>query len=294
MEKSVEFLDFEILSAIKNAKPTQKQWHPPSFKKTTMYRCPPVLSPILAARERIKQDAYMKRRLANVGKSVDNTCPKSYASGWNRRPNPKKKQLDNDRKALIQQDNRLLLERISDIMQHNNLEQHAGTRKYTDRMSNIGGRRAQLKKINQNNKQILKRLDKTTAYYDNRIAAKDWKMYRGHLEHMGTFAYKGGGRMNGSVQKILARAGKGMSKRSPNSRKKVVKRASTASGTRRRSKPNKKEELNPSGPLSKSVRHSMSAGGMTSGMGTDYDQGVLSKQVKEPKTKVKKVKKKRH
>ena len=151
-------------------------------------------------------------------------------------------------------------------------------------MSNIGGRRAQLKKINQNNKQILKRLDKTTAYYDNRIAAKDWKMYRGHLEHMGKFAYKGGGRMNGSVQKILARAGKGMSKRSPNSRKKVVKRASTASGTRRRSKPNQKE-LNPSGPLSKSVRHSMSAGGMTSGMGTDYDQSVIKKVKKKGKKK---------
>ena len=223
-----------------------------------MYRCPPVLSPILAARERIKQDAYMKRRLKNVGKSVDNTCPKSLASGWARRPNPKKKQLDNDRKALIQQDNRLLLTRISDIMQHNNLDQHAGTRKYTERMSNIGGRRAQLKTINKTNKLILGRLNSTTAYYDNRIAAKDWKMYRHHLEHMGTFAYKGGGVMNGSVQKILARAGMSK-KRSPNSKKKVIKRASTASGRRR------KKDLNPSGPLSRSVRtKSAGSGGLTS------------------------------
>jgi len=222
-----------------------------------MYRCPPVLSPILAARERIKQDAYMKRRLKNVGKSVDNTCPKSYASGWNRRPNPKKMQLDNDRKALIQQDNRLLLERISDIMQHNNLDQHASTRKYTSRMSNIGGRRAELKKINSNNKLILKRLNKTTAYYDNRIAAKDWKVMSHHLEHMGTYAYKGGGIMNGSVQKILARAGMGAT--SPKTKKKKIKRASTASGTRRKKKLQQKL-IKSSSQLSKDVRGSMSAG----------------------------------
>ena len=225
-----------------------------------MYRCPPVLSPILAAKERIRQDKIMKNRLKNVGKSVDNTCPKSYASGWNRRPNPKKQQLINDRKALIQQDNRLLLERISDIMQHNHLDQHAGTRKYTDRMSNIGGRRAQLKIINKTNKIILGRLKKTTAYYDNRVAAKDWKMYRHHLEHMGTYAYKGGGVMNGSVQKILAGAGK--SKRSPNSKKKVIKRASTAGHRRRHRQKQSKKNLNNSGPLSKSIRHSISAGQM--------------------------------
>ena len=240
-----------------------------------MYRCPPVLSPILAARERIKQDAYMKRRLKSVGKSVDNNCPRSLASGWARRPNPKKKQLDNDRKALIQQDNRLLLERISDIMQHNNLDQHASTRKYTERMSNIGGRRAQLKKINTSNKQILKRLNKTTAYYDNSIAAKDWKVYRHHLEHMGTFAYKGGGKMNGSVQKILAKAGLASAGTSPKTKKKKIKRASTASGQRRKRKQKQENnQLLKSGPLSKNVRGSMSAG-LPQG-GTDGNKLVTS------------------
>ena len=88
-------------------------------------------------------------------------------------------------------------------------------------MSNIGGRRAELSKINTTNKIILERLNKTTAYYDNSIAAKDWKVYRKHLEHMGTYAYKGGGKMNGSVQNILKRGLKG------------TRRAATASGRRR-------------------------------------------------------------
>ncbi len=167
----------------------------------------------------------MKKRLRSVTKSVDNNCPHSFRDGWSRRPNPKKQQLINERKALIQQDNRLLLERISDIMQHNNLDQHATTRKYTDRMSNIGGRRAQLRKINTDNKIILQRLQGTTAYYDNRIAAADWKVFRKHLEHMGTYAYKGGGKMNGSVQKILKQGLKPRGK---------TRRAATASGQRRR------------------------------------------------------------
>ena len=217
-----------------------------------MYRCPPVLSPILAARERIRQDQIMKRRLKNVKLSVDNKCPKSAASGWGRRPNPKKQQLLNDRKALIQQDNRLLLERISDIMQHNNLDQHAGTRKYTERMSNIGGRRAALKKINKTNKQILGRIEKTTAYYDNRIAARDWKVMSHHLEHMGTYAYKGGGVMNGSVQVILAKAGMSMRPKKPKTAPK---------GARRRKSKSKSKGLSlESGPLSKNVRNSISAG----------------------------------
>ena len=78
---------------------------------------PAVLSPILQARERLKQDAYMKKRLKNVTCSVDNSCPKAYASGWHKRPNRKKLALERDRKMLVEQDNRLLLQRISDIMQ---------------------------------------------------------------------------------------------------------------------------------------------------------------------------------
>jgi hypothetical protein len=131
-------------------------------------------------------------------------------------------------------------------MQHNNLDQHAGTRKYTERMSNIGGRRAALKKINTKNKQILGRLEKTTAYYDNRIAARDWKVMSHHLAHMGTYAYKGGGVMNGSVQKILAKAGM-----SP-------KPKTAPKGARRRKSKSKGVRLE-SGPLSKIVRKSISA-----------------------------------
>jgi uncharacterized membrane protein YcjF (UPF0283 family) len=59
----------------------------------------------------------MKRRLKNVTCSVDNSCPKAYASGWHKRPNRKKLALERDRKMLVEQDNRLLLQRISDIMQ---------------------------------------------------------------------------------------------------------------------------------------------------------------------------------
>ena len=106
------------------------------------------------------------------------------------------------------------------------MDQFASTRKYTDRMSNIGGRRVELNRINTTNKQILDRLNKTTAYYDNSNAAKDWKVFRKHLEHMGKYAYKGGGKLNGSVQQILK---KGL----PKANDSRTRRAATASGRRR-------------------------------------------------------------
>ena len=82
-----------------------------------MHSEPAILSPILQARERLKQDAYMKKRLKSVTCSVDFSCPKAYASGWHKRPNRKKIALERDRNMLIAQNNRLLLQRISDIMQ---------------------------------------------------------------------------------------------------------------------------------------------------------------------------------
>ena len=93
-------------------------------------------------------------------------------------------------------------------------------------MSNIGGRRAELHRINTRNKEILVRLKNTTAYYNNQESAKDWKVYRKHLEHMGKYAYKGGGKMNGSVQKILQ---KGL----PKPTDALKHRAATASGRQR-------------------------------------------------------------
>ena len=111
-------------------------------------------------------------------------------------------------------------------------------------MSNIGGRRAELNRINTTNKLILDRLNKTTAYYDNSNAAKDWKVFRKHLEHMGKYAYKGGGKMNGSVQKILQRG-------LPKANNARARRAATASGRRRMHTPQ------PDRNLSSQVRKSM-------------------------------------
>ena len=177
-----------------------------------MYRQPAVLNPLLEAKERLRKDHILRQRLKKVTKSVDNSCPYSFRPSFSRRPNRKKEQLIRERKNLIEQNNRLLLERISDIMQHNNLDQHAGTRKYTAKMSNIGGRIANLKKINTDNKIMLDRLRNTAAYYDNRIAASDWKVYKKHLQHMGTYAYKGGGRLNGSVEKLTRKVSREMAK----------------------------------------------------------------------------------
>ena len=172
----------------------------------TMDRAMTIGNPILYAKGKIKENKWMRDRLLSVQSTVDNKCPHSYANGRSRRPNIKKLRLIEDRKRTIAQDNAIMLKSISNIMRHNNIDTWAKTRKYVPRMSNIGGRKKKLKFIQWENKILFDRINSATPWISNQAIKKDFDRQMRHLRHMGEYAYRGGGKKNGSFDKYWQHA----------------------------------------------------------------------------------------
>ena len=158
-------------------------------------------NPILYAKGKIKENRWMRKRLLSVQSTVDNKCPKSYMNRKFRRKNLKKAQLEEDRRRTITQDNTIMLKSISSIMRRNNIDTWASTRKYVPGMSNVQARKKHLRFINWENKILHKRIMSTTPWISNKEMKDSFENQLKHLRHMGEYAYKGGGKKNGSFDK---------------------------------------------------------------------------------------------
>ena len=120
---------------------------------------PPTMDESLCARiERAKKRAVHRHRLATMTSSVDSSCPRSQLRG--RRKNPKKAQLDEDRFALIERENRLMLISMSKIMLRQPIKKHPSH----VRSLNLQQRQRDMKRINYDNQLLLSRIEKTTPY----------------------------------------------------------------------------------------------------------------------------------
>ena len=63
-----------------------------------------------------------KKKLRTIKANVDNSCPASYAKGRPR--NLKREQLMEERFTEIERENRILLQKMSRIMQTNTIDTH--------------------------------------------------------------------------------------------------------------------------------------------------------------------------
>ena len=130
-------------------------------KRSGTYRrlSPLTMDESLCARiERAKKRAVHRHRLATMTSSVDSSCPRSQLRG--RRTNPKKAQLDEDRFALIERENRLMLISMSKIMLRQPIKKHPSH----VRSLNLQQRQRDMKRINYDNQLLLSRIEKTTPY----------------------------------------------------------------------------------------------------------------------------------
>ena len=108
--------------------------------------------------ERAKKRQVHRHRLATMKSSVDTSCPKSQLRG--RRTNPKKAQLDEDRFAAIERENRKLLIHMSKIMLRQPEKKHTSHVKSL----NLPQRQRDMKRINYENQLLLDRIKKTDPY----------------------------------------------------------------------------------------------------------------------------------
>jgi len=155
-----------------------------------MYRRMMVQNRICEKKDMERKKRSYRRRLKRVTKSVDNEVPYSYRNvkkGVKRR-NLKKEQMQEERFTAIERDNRMLLEKMSWIMQHNSIDMHNTSRQFCKSL-NYPHRVARLKKINQKNKVMLQRIQKTKPYYDVQKWEQERVVLEKHLEHMGEYPY---------------------------------------------------------------------------------------------------------
>lgn len=125
----------------------------------------PASSKMLAKRWDDKARDMHKKKLKNVKSTVDNKPPKTY---MHLQLKLKKLQLEEERLATVERDNRLLLEKMSSIMTRKGMDNRND---YERKSLSVQKRQQHLLKIAHENQAILKRIDAKQPHY----TAKAWE-----------------------------------------------------------------------------------------------------------------------
>jgi E3 ubiquitin-protein ligase TRIP12 len=111
-----------------------------------------------------------RERLRNMKPAIDNKPPKRHN---HLRKNMKREQMMEERFAQIERENRLLLEKMSYIMQRNTLDNKSSALKYGQSL-NKAFRKRELQRITQENQAILRRIQAREPNYNH----LDWEESR--------------------------------------------------------------------------------------------------------------------
>eukprot|EP01006_Ploeotia_vitrea_P038444 TRINITY_DN66235_c5_g2_i1.p1 TRINITY_DN66235_c5_g2~~TRINITY_DN66235_c5_g2_i1.p1 ORF type:complete len:739 (-),score=444.79 TRINITY_DN66235_c5_g2_i1:32-2110(-) len=111
---------------------------------------------------------------------VDNKPPPQFAHLQNR---TKKEQMMEERLHKIEQDNRLLLKKMTYIMSHNTIDNNNKQWK-PKRSLNASRRRKEMDRINRDNQQILQRIQSAKAFYNHRDWDRHAKVHTDYLKNI--------------------------------------------------------------------------------------------------------------
>lgn len=123
-----------------------------------------------------RQDAH-KKKLAEMKCSIDNSEPKRHL---HLRKNLKKEQLQEERYAEIERDNRLLLEKMSFIMSHSNYEENQNYAHSLNREQ----RKRELQRITKENQHILARIQAAEPTYNVGIWVEHEKQHQEYMKNI--------------------------------------------------------------------------------------------------------------
>ena len=114
-----------------------------------------------------RQEAH-RAQLAKIKPTIDNKMPKTMQKTGASKSNAKKQQLLEDRYAQIERDNRILLEKMSNIMRSKKggIDTENPHAKYS-RSLNRESRRKDLQKITRENQRILNAIQSSEPFYSH-------------------------------------------------------------------------------------------------------------------------------
>ncbi|KAJ3082150.1 hypothetical protein HDU99_003524 [Rhizoclosmatium hyalinum] len=165
--------------------PEDKAWNWKHYH--TLY---PVANKLLAKKwDDISREKHLKK-LANIKKSVDDRPPPKYI---HLKANLKRVQMEQERQVAIRRNNRILIEKMSDITKHEHLvegqEEHDARVELFAR-GNEHHRKQKNDRIHQENLAILQRLEGSKSDYDHEKIKMESGMRLHHLKTISTFPQK--------------------------------------------------------------------------------------------------------
>jgi hypothetical protein len=133
----------------------------------------PSSSKLLAARWEATEYEKHRRALATVRPTVDTSAPPRPAHIQDKR---KTRQLEEERLATVERDNRILLEKMGTIMRGRGMVDHINHyRDFTQRTLNTERRRRESEAVARENQRMLHTLSAAKPHYNVQKWEQDWK-----------------------------------------------------------------------------------------------------------------------
>ncbi|EQC39829.1 hypothetical protein SDRG_03249 [Saprolegnia diclina VS20] len=121
-----------------------------------------------------------KKKLSTIKSCIDNSEPTRPA---HLRKNLKKEQMKEERYATIERENRILLEKMSFIMQHDTLDNKNDSIKHGHSL-NKGQRKRDLQRITAENQSILRRIQTRQPTYDHVQWEEEAKLHEKYAQNI--------------------------------------------------------------------------------------------------------------
>lgn len=146
----------------------------------------PCQNKLLARKYEAARYEAHRKRVGAAKQDIDNGAPKTY---MHLHVKLKKIQLEEERLAVIERDNRMLLEKMSKIMRTQGQVDHRN--EYEHKSINRRTRQYELLRITQENQAILKRIQARKPDIDTEALSNDFSKsehYAGDLTHFPTYS----------------------------------------------------------------------------------------------------------
>lgn len=125
------------------------------------------------------QQELHRARLKSIKPSIDNQEPRVFTHLHTKK---KREQLLLDRYSQIEKENRILLEKMAEIMGRPTFQPKPNVVQL--RSLNAEARRRRLKRITEENQQILKRIQTAGPNYDHRVWDQHWETHQSYLKNL--------------------------------------------------------------------------------------------------------------
>jgi len=123
-----------------------------------------------------------RRRVNTARSSLDTNPPKTYSHLQSKL---KKHQIDDDRRALRERDDRILRERITDYQQNGKTNP---SYKYSSKSLNEGRRTRESKRMTQENEEILSRIMTARSSYEQKDLHRDWQTNKHYMNQISVYS----------------------------------------------------------------------------------------------------------